>query len=59
MLLTWTPNASTSAMHAAQSICAYGYKLADARVAESIGEYALGLGKWIETAAPFDTARFW
>ena len=59
MHLTWTPNASTSAMHAAQSICAYGDKLASARVAESIGEYALGLGQWIETAAPFDTARFW
>ena len=50
MHLTWTPNASTSAMHAAQSICAYGDKLADARVADSIGEYAFGLGKWIETA---------
>ena len=59
MHLTWTPNASTSALHAAQSICAFGDKLADARIAESIGKYALGLGQWIETAAPFDTARFW
>ncbi len=59
MHLTWTPNASASAMHAAQSICQYGDKLADARIAESIGKYALGLGNWIETAAPFDTARFW
>ncbi len=59
MHLTWTPNASTSALHAAQSICACGDKLADARIAESIGRYALGLSQWIETAAPFDTARFW
>ncbi len=59
MHLNWTPNASASAMHAAQSICQYGDKLADARIAESIGKYALGLGNWIETAAPFDTARFW
>ena len=59
MHLIWTPNASASALHASQSICVYGDKLADARVAESIGKYALNLGKWIETAAPFDTARFW
>ena len=59
MHLTWTPNASASALHAAQSICAYGDKLADARIAESIGRYALGLGQWIESAAPFDAARFW
>lgn len=59
MHLTWTPNASASAMHAAQSICEYGEQLADARIKESIGKYALGLGHWIETAAPFDTARFW
>ena len=59
MHLTWTPNASTSALHAAQSICEYGDKLADQRVSESIGKYALGLGDWIATAAPFDTSRFW
>ena len=59
MHLTWTPNASASAMHAAQSICEYGDKLADPRVSESIGKYAMGLGEWIATAAPFDTARFW
>ena len=59
MHLTWTPNASASAMHAAQSICEYGDKLSDPRVSESIGKYAMGLGEWIATAAPFDTARFW
>jgi len=59
MHLTWTPNASASALHASQSICVYGDKLADRRVAESIGKYSLHLGNWIETAAPFDTARFW
>ena len=59
MHLTWTPNASASAMHAAQSICEYGDKLSDPRVSESIGKYALGLGEWIATAAPFDTDRFW
>jgi len=59
MHLTWTPNASASALHASQAICVYGDKLADGRVAESIGKYALQLGDWIETAAPFDTARFW
>lgn len=59
MHLTWTPNASASALHAAQAICEAGDKLADARVVESIGKYAQGLGRWIDTAAPFDTARFW
>lgn len=59
MHLTWTPNASASAMHAAHSICEYGDKLSDPRVSESIGKYAMGLGEWIATAAPFDTARFW
>ena len=59
MHLTWTPNASASAMHAAHSICEYGDKLSDPRASESIGKYAMGLGEWIATAAPFDTARFW
>ena len=59
MILTWTPNASASALHAAQSICEYGDKLSDMRVSESIGKYALSLGDWIATAAPYDTARFW
>ena len=54
MHLTWTPNASASALHAAQAICESGDKLTDTRVVESIGQYALGLGRWIEATAPFD-----
>ncbi len=59
MHLTWTPNASASALHAAQAICESGDKLTDTRVVESIGQYALGLGRWIEATAPFDFGRFW
>jgi len=59
MQLNWTPNASASALNAAHAICMYGDKIVDARVADAIGKYALGLGQWIETVAPFDTARFW
>lgn len=59
MHLTWTPNASASALHAAHAICMYGDKLTDTRVAESIGQYAMGLGDWISTESHFDNARFW
>ena len=59
MHLTWTPNASASALHASQAICEAGDRLTDNRVVESIGKYALGLGRWIDAAAPFDTARVW
>ncbi len=59
MQLTWTPNPSASALHAAHAICMFGDKLADARVGECIGPYAAGLSDWISTTCPFDTARFW
>ncbi len=59
MHLTWTPNASTSSLHAAQAICMFGDKLIDARVGECIGKYASGLGEWISTVCPFDSLRMW
>ncbi len=59
MQLIWTPNASASSLHAAQSICMFGDKITDARVTDSIGRYAYGLGDWISTACPFDSPRLW
>jgi len=59
MQLTWIPNASASALHAAEAICLHRSKLTDRRVEEAIGEYAVGLGEWIDQAASFDSARFW
>ena len=59
MHLTWTPNASASALHASQAICESVDKLTDTRVVDSIGEYAIGLGRWIEAVSPFDAGRFW
>jgi len=59
MRLTWTPNASASALHAAEALCLHGSRLTDPRVSDSIGNYARVLGQWIESVAPFDTARFW
>ena len=59
MQLTWTPNASASAMHAAQSVCIYGDKITDARIGQAIGDYAMGLNEWITTGTPFEVSRFW
>ncbi|MEI7458732.1 MAG: hypothetical protein WCK15_04950 [Pirellula sp.] len=59
MHLTWTPNASASALHAAESICLYGSKLTDRRVTDAIGVYAHDLGNWIGKSASFEPARFW
>ena len=61
MQLTWTPSASASALHAAESIYLHESKLTDRRVADSVSmvSYAANLGKWIDESAPFDTSRFW
>ncbi|MEQ1826029.1 MAG: hypothetical protein ABL921_08780 [Pirellula sp.] len=59
MQLTWTPNASVSALHAAESICLYGSKLTDRRVEQAIGGFAMELGNWIERSTPLDASRFW
>jgi hypothetical protein len=59
MRLSWTPNASASALHAAELICHHRSKLADSRVETAIGDFARSFGQWIEQSAPNDVGRFW
>jgi hypothetical protein len=59
MRLTWIPNASASAFHAAEAICLYDSTLIDPRVDAAIREFALGLGSWINSVAGPDPRRFW
>jgi hypothetical protein len=59
MKLTWTPSASASALHAAESIHLHRAKLTDRRIENAIGTYAINLGNWIEQNATQDKSLFW
>ena len=59
MRLTWTPNVSASALHAAEAIHLHRQKLTDQRVLETLTPYTGKLGAWIENAIPYDIQRFW
>ena len=59
MRLTWTPNASVSALHAAESICLHKAKLTDSRVHEALEKYSQALGQWLEAKSDYDVGRVW
>jgi hypothetical protein len=58
MRLNWTPNASASALHAAEAISLYALELTDPRVMDGIGSYSMRLGQWIQNEAS-EVTRFW
>lgn len=59
MRLIWNSNASASALHAAEAVCRFEQWIADQRTAESIRDYALRLGHWIDRNCGHDVPNTW